>query len=99
MVFESFYATLSDADLKHEANRLVDELEGASPGHQTAVLTEIAVVREEMIDRLRSRGDDDDESGGVREPRVPDPGSGGAQATVLPEHEQPTRWFRRCCPA
>jgi hypothetical protein len=90
VVFDSFFATLSDAELKGEANRLVDELEQASPGDEPAVLSEIAVVRDEMIDRLRRRGDDDDESGGVREPRLPTPGSGGAQATVLPEHEQPT---------
>jgi hypothetical protein len=85
VVFESFYATLSDADLKREASRLIDELEQSSPGHEPAVLCEIEVVREEMIDRLRRRGDDDDGQGGVREPRVPRPGSGGAQATAFPE--------------
>lgn len=86
VISEPYYATLSDAELKGEARRLVDELEHASPGHEPAVLCEIAVVREEMIDRLRRRGDDGDDHGGVREPRVPRPSSGGAQATVFPEH-------------
>ncbi len=84
VVSEPYYATLSDAELKGVASRLVAELEQSSPGHEPAVLCEIAIVREEMIDRLRRRGDDGDGQGSVREPRRPRPGSGGAQATVVP---------------
>jgi hypothetical protein len=94
VVSEPYYATLSDAGLKAEANRLVVALEQASQGHEAAVLCEIAVVREEMIDRLRRRGDEGDDHGGVREPRVPRPGSGGARATAFPE-----RPSQLCCSA
>jgi hypothetical protein len=86
VAFAPYYTSLSDADLKLEAGRLVDELERAFPEHREAILGEIVVVRQEMIDRLQRRGEGgDDGQGGVREPRRPRPSAGGAQAMVFPD--------------
>jgi hypothetical protein len=75
------FAHLTDADLKDRAERAVQELEDAPRERQERVLQDIAALRDEMVERLRRRGDDDGTTG-VREPRKPRPGGSAAAAAV-----------------
>jgi hypothetical protein len=82
---DPYYSALTDADLKLEAGRLVDELGRATSERQELIVAEIVVVRQEMIDRLEDRGEGGDGQGGVREPRRPRPDAGGARAILFPD--------------
>jgi hypothetical protein len=72
------FADLTDAALKVLAARAVRELE-FSRDQQERALRDIVALRDEMIDRLRRRGDDEG-GAGVREPRKPSPSGGTAAA-------------------
>ena len=85
---DPYYSALTDADLKREAWRLVEELERATPEREETVMNEIVTVRQEMIDRLEDRGEGGDGQGGVREPRRPRPDAGGAQAAAFPDGDE-----------
>ena len=73
------FAGWTNRALKAHAAHLVAAIEYASSEVETELLVEIALLRDEMIDRLEEGGS---EGGGVREPRRPC-SSGGASGAAF----------------
>jgi hypothetical protein len=79
------FTDLTDAALKARADRAAQEMDLVPADQQERVLRDIAALRDEMIERLLRRGDDDGTTG-VREPREPGPiDSAGAAAVEQDE--------------
>jgi hypothetical protein len=79
------FHTYSNAELKRAVDRIVSEFGRArTDADRSSIQDEAALLREELIVRLRGRGDDPT---GVREPRRPRPGGGSTTARVEP-HER-----------